>query len=70
MCEKEMAKNMLKQKQKQKERKCNNGMVRRGKEEKISQKELLYVVSKKISLKIMFNPSKKSRRCPAKISLQ
>jgi hypothetical protein len=69
MCEKEMAKNMLKQKQK--ERKCNNEMVRRGKEEKRSQRELfLDVVSKKISLRIMCNPSKKSRRCPAKISLQ
>jgi hypothetical protein len=68
MCEKEMAKNMLKLKQK--ERKCNNEMIRRGKVKQRSQKELLYVVSKKISLRIMFNPSKKSRRCPAKISLQ
>jgi len=70
MCEKEMVINMVKEKQKQKEKKCNNEIVRRGKEEKRSQKELLYVVSKKISLRIMFNPSKKSRRCPAKISLQ
>jgi hypothetical protein len=65
MCEKEMAKNMLKQKQK--ERKCNNGMVRRWKEEQRSQKELLYVVSKKISLKIMFNPPRKAGDVPRKL---
>ncbi len=61
-----MAKNMLKQKQK--ERKCNNEMVRRGKEEKKSQKELfLNVVSKKISLEIMFNPPRKAGDVPRKL---